>query len=224
MKHAGGETLPAITGAMEDYLKAIYKLQRASGVASTSEVAGRMGVSAASATNMIKRLARQRLVVHPPYHGFVLTQAGERIALETIRHHRLLELYLARQLGVSLDRVDTEADRLEHVLSDDVEARIAATLGDPTRDPHGDPIPAKDGTVRDVRYPSLTQVPPGEAGVVDRVSDRSPAALRRLASLGVLPGAVVRVLARLSGRRVRVDLDGNVLVLPQDLAEGVYIR
>lgn len=215
---------PLITGAMEDYLKAIYKLRRAGGVASTSEVAGRLRVSAASATNMIKRLARQRLVAYTPYHGFVLTPAGQRIALETIRHHRLLELYLARQLGVSLDRVDGEADRLEHVLSDDVEARIAAMLGDPTRDPHGDPIPAKNGAVRDIRYPTLAEVPPGEAGVVDRVSDRSPAALRRLATLGVLPGSAIRVLARLAGRRVRVDLDGRVLVLPRDLAEGVYIR
>jgi DtxR family Mn-dependent transcriptional regulator len=212
------------TGAMQDYLKTIYKLQQTRGIASTSDVAGRMGVSAASATNMIKRLARQRLLVHTPYRGFMLTAAGERIALETIRHHRLLELYLARQLGVSLDRVDGEADRLEHVLSDDVEARIAATLGDPTRDPHGDPIPAKDGTVRDVRYPNLTRVPPGQTGVVDRVSDRSPDALRRLASFGILPGAAVRVLAHLPSRRVRVRIDGHTLVLPSDLAAGVYVR
>jgi DtxR family transcriptional regulator, Mn-dependent transcriptional regulator len=213
-----------ITDAMEDYLKAIYKLQQRRGSASTSEVAARMRVSPASATSMIKRLARQRLIVHTPYHGLVLAAAGERIALETIRHHRLLELYLAQSLGISLDRVDGEAERLEHVLSDDVEARISATLGDPTRDPHGDPIPAKDGTVRDVRYPNLTQVPVGDAGVVDRVSDGRPEVLRRLASLGVLPGVAVRVLARLAGRRLRVELGGHELVLPRDLAEGVYVR
>lgn len=216
--------MTAITGAMEDYLKTIYKLQRGRGSASTSEVADRMGVSAASATNMIKRLARARLVVHVPYRGFLLTAAGRRIALETIRHHRLLELYLARHLGVSLDRVDREADRLEHVLSDDVEARIAATLGEPTRDPHGDPIPAKDGTIRDVRYPDLTQVPPGSSGVVDRVSDRRPRMLRRLSALGVLPGAAVQVLARLPQRGVRVALGGRTLVLPWRLAAGVYLR
>ncbi len=216
--------MPVVTGAMEDYLKVIYKLQESGGSASTSAVAGRMGVSAASATNMVKRLARQRLLVHRPYRGFVLTAAGRRVALETIRHHRLLELYLARQLGVSLDRVHHEADQLEHVLSDDVEARIAATLGEPTRDPHGDPIPARDGTVRDVRYPSLTQVPPGASGIVDRVSDRSADALRRLASLGVLPGAAVRALARLSGGRVRVDVDGHTLILPRELAEAVFVR
>ena len=216
--------MAAVTGAMEDYLKAIYKLQQARGFVSTSEVAGRMGVSAASATNMIKRLARLRLVAHTPYHGLFLTPAGQRIALETIRRHRLLELYLAQHLGISLDRVDREAELLEHVLSDDVEARIAATLGEPTRDPHGDPIPTKDGTVRDVHYPTLAQMPPGETGVVDRVSDRSPDVLRRLASLGVLPGAGVRVLTRLTRHRLRIALGGRTLVLARDLAEGVYIR
>jgi DtxR family transcriptional regulator, Mn-dependent transcriptional regulator len=216
--------VPEITGVMQDYLKAIFKLQQRRGVASTSDVAARMHVSPASATSMIKRLARQRLVVHTPYHGLVLSPAGERIALETIRHHRLLELYLARHLGVSLDRVDGEAERLEHVLSDDVEARIAATLGDPTRDPHGDPIPSKDGTVRDVQYPTLAHVPVGETGVVDRLSDRTPNMVRRLALLGALPGVPVRVLARLSGRRIRVDFGGKTRVLPRDLAEGVYVR
>lgn len=216
--------MPAITGVMQDYLKAVYKLQRARGSASTSELAARLGVSAASATNMSKRLARLRLVVHRPYRGLVLTAAGERIALETIRHHRLLELYLARHLGVSLDRVDGEAERLEHVLSEDVEERIAAMLGNPTRDPHGDPIPDRAGAVRDVHYPDLTRVAPGARGIVDRVSDRRPDAVRRLAALGILPGVDVRVLARLAGRRVRVSLGGRVRTLTPDLAEGVYIR
>jgi DtxR family Mn-dependent transcriptional regulator len=215
---------PATTGVMQDYLKAIYKLERIHGTASTSDLAARLGVSAASATHMIKRLAHQRLVAYRPYRGLTLTPAGERVALETIRHHRLLELYLARVLGVSLERVDREAERLEHVLSDDLEARIAASLDEPTRDPHGDPIPAKDGRVRDVRYPDLTQVPPGETGVVDRVSDRRPELLRRLAALGVLPGVTVHVLARLSGHRVRIELAGRDLVLTHDLAEGVYVR
>src|SRR5207245_559616 len=179
--------MSVITGTMQDYLKAIFKLQQDRSAVSTSEIAARMHVSAASATSMVKRLARLRLVAHTPYHGFALTPAGERVALETIRHHRLLELYLSQYLGVSLDKVDGEAERLEHVLSEDVEARIAATLGNPTHDPHGDPIPAKDGTLHDVRHPTLQHLPVGEAGVVDRVSDRSPDLLRRLARLGVLP-------------------------------------
>jgi len=216
--------MAAITGAMEDYLKAIYKLRGDRGPVLTSAVAAQMGVSPASATNMIKRLARLRLVTHTPYHGLALTPAGERIALETIRHHRLLELYLAQHLGVSLDKVDREAERLEHVLSEDVEARIAATLGNPTRDPHGDPIPGKDGTLHDVRHPTLLHLPLGETGVVDRVSDRKPDLLRRLAGLGILPGVAVRMLAHRPGRDVHVDLAGRELVLPRDLAEGVYIR
>ncbi len=216
--------MPLITGVMQDYLKAIYHLQQDRSSVSTSDVAKRLGVSPASATNMIKRLAERRLLAYTRYHGFVLTPAGQRIALETIRHHRLLELYLARHLGVSLDQVDKEADRLEHALSDEVEARIAATLGDPVRDPHGDPIPSKNGTVRAVRYPNLTELPPGEVGVVDHVSDRLPEVLQRLVSLGILPDVTVRVLARLPGDRLRVSVGGKERAVPRDLAEAVHVR
>ncbi|HKV45317.1 MAG TPA: metal-dependent transcriptional regulator [bacterium] len=215
--------MSAITGVMQDYLKVIYKLQQQRRVVSTSEIAARMQVSAAAATSMIKRLARLRLAAYTPYHGFGLTTAGQRIALETIRHHRLLELYLAQHLGVSLDKVDGEAERLEHVLSEDVEARIAASLGNPTHDPHGDPIPAKDGTLHDVRHPTLRHLPVGEAGVVDRVSDRSPDLVRRLAKLGVLPGAAIKMLGHRGGGW-QVELGGRPLTLPRELAEGVYIR
>jgi DtxR family Mn-dependent transcriptional regulator len=212
-----------ITGVMQDYLKAIYKLQQDRGIVSTSEVAKRLDVSAASATNMIKRLARLRLVAYARYHGFALTHAGQRIALETIRHHRLIELYLAQHLGVSLDRVDSEAERMEHVLSEDVEARIATTLGNPTQDPHGDPIPSTNGTMRDVRYPNLENLAPGDQAVVARVSDRSPALLKRLAQLGILPGVALRMLARRAGG-CQVEIGGRQLTLPHALCEGVYIQ
>ena len=215
--------MAAITGAMQDYLKILFKLQQNRRAVSTSEIAARMGVSAASATSMIKRLARLRLVVHTPYHGFGLTPAGQRVALETIRHHRLLELYLAQHLGLSLEKVDGEADRLEHVLSEDVEARIAATLGNPTHDPHGDPIPGKDGTLHDVHHPTLRHLPAGQSGVVDRISDRRPDSLRRLARLGVLPGVAIKMLSPRSGG-YQVEVDGRVLSLSRELAEGVYIR
>jgi DtxR family transcriptional regulator, Mn-dependent transcriptional regulator len=215
--------MSVITGVMQDYLKAIYKLQQDRGTVSTSEVAGRLGVSAASATSMIKRLARLRLITYTRYYGFALTAAGQRIALEIIRHHRLIELYLARHLGVSIDKVDSEAEKMEHVLSEDVEARMAMTLGNPTQDPHGDPIPSADGTMRDIRYPQLEKLSPGETGVVVRVSDRSPALLRRLAKLGVLPGVVLKVLARHHGD-CQVEVDGRQLSLPRVLCEGVYIR
>jgi DtxR family Mn-dependent transcriptional regulator len=215
--------VPAITGVMQDYLKAIYKLQQNRVAVSTSEIADRLHVSAASATNMVKRLAHLKMVSYAPYRGFTLTAAGKRTALEIIRHHRLVELYLARELRISLDKVDSEAERLEHVLSEDVEARMAATLGDPTLDPHGDPIPSINGTVRDVRYPTLDRLSAGETGVVTRVSDRSPAVLRQLSRLGVLPGVVLKMLGRRSGG-CQVEIAGRSLRLPKAVCEGVYIQ
>jgi DtxR family Mn-dependent transcriptional regulator len=124
---------------------------------------------------------------------------------------------------VSLDKVDREAEKMEHVLSNDVELRMAAALGNPAADPHGDPIPSTDGTVRDVRYPDLSMLAPGTAGVVARVSDRNPAALRRLADLGVLPGVRLKVLAR-GPRGCRVEIDGRRVTLPRALCGGIYIQ
>lgn len=215
--------MSVITGVMQDYLKAVYKLQQGRDAVSTSQVAERLSVSAASATNMIKRLARLRLVAYSRYQGFALTPAGERIALETIRHHRLIELYLAQHLGVPLEHVHAEAERMEHVLSDEVEARMATALGNPVQDPHGDPIPASDGTVHDVRYPKLETLAPGARGVVAHVSDQSPAVLRQLARLGVLPGVVLTMLGR---RRsgCEVEIDGRRLTLSHALSEGVRVQ
>jgi len=130
-----------VSESAQDYLKAIWKLQAAHGEATTSALAGELGVSPASATAMLKKLDRLGLVQHEPYHGARLTPAGERVALEVIRHHRLLELYLAETLGIDVDEVPDEADRLEHALSEELEARIDEALGFPTHDPHGDPIP-----------------------------------------------------------------------------------
>jgi len=215
--------MSVITGVMQDYLKAIYKLQQGRDAVATSEIAERLDVSAASATNMVKRLARLRLVAYTRYRGFVLTPAGDRMALEIIRHHRLIELYLTQHLGVSLDKVDGEAERMEHVLSEDVEARMATTLGNPTQDPHGDPIPSTDGTMRDVRYPGLEKLSPGDTAVVARLSDRNPAVLRRLADLGVLPGIALKMVAR-RPTGCQVDIGGRQVTLPRSLCEGVYIQ
>ena len=132
---------PALTDAIQDYLKEIYKLQAEGGPTSVSALARRQGVAAASASAMVKKLAALGLADHQPYGGVVLTASGEQVALEIIRHHRLLELYLAKTLGVHVDDVHDEADRLEHVLSEELEARIDRALGFPTHDPHGDPIP-----------------------------------------------------------------------------------
>jgi DtxR family transcriptional regulator, Mn-dependent transcriptional regulator len=213
----------AITGVMQDYLKAVYKLEQGRDAVSTSEIAERLGVSAASATNMVKRLARLRLVAYSQYQGFVLTPAGERIALEMIRHHRLIELCLAQHLGVPLDQVHAEAERMEHVLSDQVEARMATALGNPVQDPHGDPIPSMDGTMRDIRYPKLETLAPGASGVVAHVNDQSPALLRRLAELGVLPAAVLKMLGR---RRngCEVEIKGRRLTLTHTLSDSVRVQ
>lgn len=215
--------MTAITGIMQDYLKAIYKLQRGRDSISTSELAKRLHVAAATATAMVQRLARLKLVSYHRYRGLTLTAAGQRIALETIRHHRLIELHLAQHLGVSLDKVDREAEKMEHVLSDDVERRMAAALGNPEADPHGDPIPSIEGTVRDVRYPDLSTLSPGATGVVARVSDRDPAALRRLAGLGLLPGVVLKVLTRRSSG-CRVEIDKRRVTVPRALCRTVYIQ
>jgi DtxR family Mn-dependent transcriptional regulator len=135
---------PALTDAIQDYLKELYKLQEDGGRVSVTALARQQRVSAASASAMVKKLAALELVEHAPYKGVKLTRAGERVAIEVIRHHRLLELYLARTLGVHVDDVHDEADRLEHVLSEELESRIDKALGFPTHDPHGDPIPGPD--------------------------------------------------------------------------------
>jgi DtxR family transcriptional regulator, Mn-dependent transcriptional regulator len=215
--------MPLITGVMEDYLKAVYKLQQGRGPVATSDLAKELRVAPATVTAMVQRLARLKLVSYHRYRGLTLTTAGQRIALETIRHHRLIELYLAQHLGVNLDKVHDEAEKMEHVLSDDVEIRMAAALGDPTTDPHGDPIPTREGTIRDVRYPNLTTFAPGATGVVARVSDRDPATLRRLAELGVLPGVRLKVLAQ-GASGCRVEIGGHRVTLPRTLCGDVYIQ
>src|SRR5437764_4501043 len=149
------ETL-TVSSAIEDYAKAIYALERRAGEAvSTNALADRLGVTAASASGMVKRLAELGLVEHEPYRGVQLTDDGRRVALEVMRHHRLLELYLVQSLGVPWDRVHEEAEVLEHVLSEDLEELIAAKLGDPTHDPHGDPIPTRELTIEEGATESL---------------------------------------------------------------------
>jgi DtxR family Mn-dependent transcriptional regulator len=176
-----------VSESAQDYLKAIWKLQAAHGEATTSALAGELGVSPASATAMLKKLDRLGLVQHEPYHGARLTPAGERVALEVIRHHRLLELYLKEALGLSWDQVHAEAERLEHYLSDEVEARIDAALGYPTRDPHGDPIPTAELVLETGERRTLVDVAAGDGAVVRRVPDSDPELLRYLADLGLVP-------------------------------------
>jgi len=186
------------SNAIEDYAKSIYSLQRRAGgeAVSTNALAERCGVTPASASAMVKRLAERGLAIHEPYHGVRLTAAGERLALEMLRHHRLLELYLAEHLDVPWDRVHEEADALEHVLSEDLEARIAAKLGDPTHDPHGDPIPDRDLVIDEGQTDSLDSLPVGVGGRFVRVSDADPAMLRYLSGLGISVGDELEMLDR----------------------------
>lgn len=182
--------------ALEDYAKAIYSLARRSGgdPVSTSSLAERLEVSPGAVTAMLKRLAEADLISYRPYHGAELTAAGERVALEVIRHHRLLESYLAEKLGMPWDRVHAEAEVLEHHISEELEELIAAALGDPERDPHGDPIPSAELELEEDRDPSLAELEPGERAIFVRISDADPGMLRFLADRGIAPGERIEVV------------------------------
>lgn len=185
-----------LTPSMEDYLKAVYKLQGDQGLVAPSAVAGAMGVTAASATNMLKRLAEVNLVEYERYRGVTLTPDGRRAALEIIRHHRLIELYLQHALGYSWDEVDAEAERLEHAVSPEFAQRIEAWLGHPTHDPHGHPIPSRDLEMpADAASTRLADLDRPATVRVRTVDDTDPARLRYLAELGLLPDVTVEVLA-----------------------------
>ena len=181
--------------AIEDYLKAIYELQGTQGQVGTSLLAEWLGVTPASVTGMLKKLAEMKLVVHAPYQGVKLTRAGQKIALEVIRHHRLVERFLAEALGVPWDRVHEEAHKIEHVLSEDLEDRMDALLGHPATDPHGAPIPRADGTIDESASTRLAELQAGQSAVVAQVSDHDAALLRYLGELGLYPQSAVTVKA-----------------------------
>jgi DtxR family Mn-dependent transcriptional regulator len=213
--------------AVEDYLKALYVLgsEGPRGPVSTTSLAAHLGVAAASATNMLKRLAGGGLVAHVPYRGAELTGAGRRVALEVIRHHRLLETYLVAALDVPWDQVHAEAEVLEHVLSEELEERISARLGHPTADPHGHPIPAKDLSMPLSSTRLLWEARDGETVTVDRVSDSKGDVLRYLGQLGIRPGATVELVRRgpVGGPLfVRVD-GGKDEAVSKELAETVWV-
>src|SRR5262245_52717570 len=211
--------------SIEDYLKAIYVLEHEERTrVSTSAVAERLGVSAPAATTMLKRLAAEGLVRRERYREVELTAAGKRAAVEVLRHHRLLEQYLSQRLGVAIDEVHEEAEQLEHALSESLEARIDRDLGFPTHDPHGDPIPGADLAVADAPLRTLAEVEPGEQAVVRRVPDRDRELLSYLASIGVLPGETVRVVAaEPSGGPLLVETGGAGRAISRELAALIGI-
>jgi DtxR family transcriptional regulator, Mn-dependent transcriptional regulator len=210
----------------ENYAKALYELQEREpeGVGTTA-VAQRLGVTPASASGMLKRLADEGLVEYEPYRGARLTADGERIALEVIRHHRLLELFLAEVLGMPWDRVHEEAEVLEHHISEELEELIAAKLGEPVLDPHGDPIPDRDLAVSADDSIALTELEPGEEGVFTRVSDSDASMLRYLAERSIQPGATLLVKGREPfGGPVMVEIESRTHPLGAELAESMRVR
>jgi DtxR family Mn-dependent transcriptional regulator len=224
--HARHEKPAASSEAIEDYAKAIYALsRRAGGPVGTSELAGRLGVAPATATAMLKRLDRMGLVHHQPYRGVSLTPAGERVALEVIRHHRLLECYLSEALGMPWDRVHEEAEVLEHYISEELEGLIAAKLGDPSHDPHGDPIPGPDLAFHgEQRSRPLDALEPGQAATFTRVSDSDPQMLRYLAERGIRPGARLVVKGRQPfGGPVYVEVEGAEHALGGELVRRMRV-
>ena len=211
-----------LTVAVQDYLKAIYALESSEERVTTSALAGRMSVSAPSATAMTKRLAELGLVERAPYRGVALTDEGRRGALEVLRHHRLLELYLVDRLGLSLADVHAEAELLEHALSEELEAKIDAELGYPTHDPHGDPIPDRELRVTHGLQRTLIDLEPGDRATISRIPDGDPELLRYLGELGLVPGSEVELVAFAPfGGPVTVRTDTGEHAISRELADRI---
>jgi DtxR family Mn-dependent transcriptional regulator len=213
-----------VSQSIEDYLKTIYKLGRRGKRVTTSAIAERLEVSPASVTNMVKRLADMNLLTYEPYRGVALTEAGRKIAVQMIRHHRLLELYLAEALGIPWDKVHAEAERLEHVLSDDLEAAIADALGEPLIDPHGAPIPTAEGELYEPLHTPLAEVQAGQTVIIRQVSDEDAAKLRYLGTLGLFPNTAIEVInvAPFDGP-LTLRVGNEEHVVGRELARNVYV-
>ncbi len=209
----------------ENYLKNIYKIQEEEGRVATSVLSQRLRVTPASVSEMIRRLAEEGLVRHTPYKGVELTEKGRGLALRIVRRHRLWEVFLYKVLKYDWDEVDAEAERLEHLTSDRLEERMAATLGHPTHDPHGHAIPTRDGRLERDQHRLLADAQPGDVLEVRRVSDESPELLQYAARLGIALGSKVRVLERRSfDGSLRVRIAGEEVVITDRLASNVHVK
>lgn len=210
--------------SVEDYIKAIYKASQESEEVSTQEVAARVQVSSAAVSKMLKRLAELKLIDYTPYHHIQLTVTGEKMALEIIRHHRLLEIYLVQALGYEWDAVHVEAERLEHHISEEFEARIDALLGYPTTCPHGDPIPTREGTVATTSHRSLAQQTSPAQMTIRRVSDRDAELLRHLKQLGLLPGTSIELVEQEPfGGAFVVRVGGEIVRVAPQAAAQIFV-
>ena len=213
------------TRSQEDYLKALYLLHGDHRAVPTRDLAQRLGISSPSVSEMVTRLTAQGLVEHDRYRGQQLTKEGRKVALELVRHHRLLEMFLVQVLGYSWDEVHDEAERLEHVMSDRMEQRIFELLGRPELDPHGHAIPSASGKVRSSSERPLSQCRAGEKVVVQGVSDEDAGRLRELKRRGLLPGTRIEVLAvsEYEGP-IEVRIKGRRLSIPLGLARGMFVE
>jgi DtxR family Mn-dependent transcriptional regulator len=223
-EHEGRLPRPVLSPSQEDYLKQIFLIGDGTGSVSTRDLSVRLDVRPASVTGMIQRLADQGLVTHEPYHGVRLTESGRRVALEMLRHHRLLETYLKQVLGYSWDEVHDEAERLEHVISERFEARIAEAMGHPTHDPHGDPIPDADLNLPPAfEVFNLIAMKGGDRATLTRVGTQDRESLHTLGQLGLVPGAEIGVLGtEVSG--IRIEVNDNHHHLPHELARDLWLR
>jgi DtxR family Mn-dependent transcriptional regulator len=210
--------------AVEDYLKAVYKLQQDADAVSTTSLADELSRSAASVTNMVKGLAETGLLEHTPYRGVRLTATGELTALRIIRRHRVLELYLIERLGYSWADVHAEAERLEHAASDALIDRMARALGEPSVDPHGSPIPTRSGEIAQTAWIALAALEDGRRGTVREVSDESAEALRRLADLGLFPGTEIRMVGSALDGGARIEVADRDIEVEQALALTVFVE
>lgn len=211
-----------LSPAVQDYLKAIFTIQEGNETVSTTDIAQAMNVSAASVTGMIKRLDQMKLVVHESYKGVTLTEAGEKIALEIIRHHRLLETYLREIMGYSWEKMHAEAEHLEHHISEEFEERIDALLGYPTHDPHGHPIPTQELKMVHAQTVALTQTPVNESMVIHHLLDADATHLHLLEQIGMMPGCKVSVIERNSGG-LTVQIGNRKEFIQSEVAESVHV-
>ncbi len=214
-----------ITPIIEDYLKAIYTLEQREGQVRTVALAEVLSVKPPTVTAMLKTLSNFKFIEYEPYRGVELTEKGRLIALEIVRHHRLIELYLVEALGFSWDEVHAEAEVLEHFISEKLEARIAEYLGNPTHDPHGDPIPALDGTMPDHSIISLAESPEKTDYLITRVATQNSEKLRYLADLGLIPGERVKILAKAPfDGPITVEVGGQIHALDNRLARTIIVE
>ena len=220
-------TKDLLTQAIQDYLKYIFELSEDGTPASTNNLAARLGVTPASVTGMVQKLASTKppLVIYRKHQGTMLTEEGQHAALEVVRHHRLLETWLVQSLGYNWDEVHEEACRLEHVISEDFEARIAAALGHPSRDPHGELIPGVDLHMPDDDSTPLSSLRPPQSGNIIRVNASDPALLRHLDELGLIPGALLQITAHSPfDGNLTIKLDNQAIVVGPVITNNIFVE